>query len=86
MGPVLIAILMTFLTLFYKVQCHLETMRVERIQADRYKYWRQVQRYRKLLNSKRHIPTVQQMKIVIPPERENEKANPPDDALPSLDD
>ena len=84
MAPTLIAILLGFLAVFYKVQFHLETLRVERIQADRYKYWKQVQRYRKLLNSKRHVPSVQQMKI--PPEREDEKVDPPDDALPSLDD
>jgi len=72
-GSVLITTLTSLLCLFYKIQYHLECLRTEQIQRDRYKYWKQVQRYRKLLNSKRHVPAVQQMNIIQPGENEDDE-------------
>jgi len=72
-GCILITILMTFLCLFYKIQFHLECLRTEQVQRDRYSYWKKLQRYRKLLNSKRHIPAVQDMNIIQPGENEEDE-------------
>lgn len=72
-GCVLLTILMAFLCLFYKIQFHLECLRTEQIQRDRYGYWKKLQRYRKLLNSKRHIPAVQDMNIIQPGENKDDE-------------
>jgi len=55
--------LFAFLALYYKVNWQFETANVERMQEAKFKTFRDNQRYKRLLKSKKHRPEVIDLEI-----------------------